>query len=107
MRRSSPLPPYSMDGPNWETLCRNGQLVWDKVPEHREILERFYAFWKGTENESVIAAQYPAFYAEVNETKTATFSVKIKQEKPKKKAKTDKAPKAKAKSSPKPHARKR
>jgi hypothetical protein len=49
---------------NWEQLLRNGQLITSE-PEHRVMLERFLAFFKGTPDEQMIAAKYPAFYAEV------------------------------------------
>lgn len=56
-----------MDGPNWETLMRNGQLVYKASPEHRVMLERFYNFFKGTSDEQIIETKYPEFYAEMKE----------------------------------------
>jgi hypothetical protein len=53
----SPMPDI-----NWEQIARNGQLVWEHVEQHRVMLERFYAFWKGTSDEIVIKTHYPKFY---------------------------------------------
>lgn len=48
---------------NWEQLCRNGQLIWQKSERHKMMLERFYLFYKGTADEQMIASKYPEFYA--------------------------------------------
>lgn len=53
-----------MEGPNWEQLLRNGQLV-EAEPTHRVMLERFYSFFKGTADEQIFSQKYPKFYKEM------------------------------------------
>lgn len=67
-----------MDGPNWEQLLRNGQLV-PSVPEHRVMLERFYLFFKGTADEQVFQHRYPAFYEEMNPKKVKVEKVEVEE----------------------------
>lgn len=49
------------DGPNWDSLFRNGQLIWQVVPEHRVMLERFHSFYKNTADEQIFSNKYPGF----------------------------------------------
>jgi hypothetical protein len=78
-----------MDGPNWEQLLRNGQLI-QTVPEHRVMLERFLAFYEGTNDEQLISQKYPEFYTEMKPVKSPKKTVKVElkedEEKPAKKS---------------------
>jgi len=45
---------------NWEQLFRNGQLI-QSEPEHKEMLDRYFQFYKGTPEESLFASMYPNY----------------------------------------------
>lgn len=87
-----------MEGPNWEQLMRNGQLI-EAEPSHCVMLERFYLFYKGTPDEQVISQKYPAFYARMKllQAPAKKVKVEVEEEKPIKVKKT-------RKSSPSSHA---
>lgn len=53
------------DGIFWDQLFRNGQLVYKHSPEHREMLERMYAYYKNTAEIDVFKQHYPEFLAEM------------------------------------------
>ena len=69
------------DGPNWDSIFRNGQLIWQEVPEHREILVRYHGFYKGTVDEQIFSNKYPGFVDAMEAEFPAPKVEEVKEEK--------------------------
>jgi hypothetical protein len=54
-----------MPDADYEQLFRNGQLVWT-VPHHREMLDRYFAFYANTQDIAIFTAKYPEYCVAVH-----------------------------------------